>query len=203
MNSPAPRHPTRALQPETPASLWRSKRPDVAEAARRALQRLRSLTSERDTWLRAQPAAEHTRAVAEVSLGGGSLDRTLRNDDMVLQTCLLTQRTVIKVGPPVGGGGGGGGGAWGGRVLSAQLGWRCRLLLVLQGYCDAGYRAAVFLLTNDRGLTVRAEANGVRCLSAEGLPRDPRALAKVRAGGGEGGLATAWSVGCWRACFPC
>ena len=43
----------------------------------------------------------------------------------------------------------------------------------------AGHRTAVFLLTNDRGLCARAQANGIRCFTAVEFPMDPEALAKV------------------------
>ena len=45
---------------------------------------------------------------------------------------------------------------------------------------SAGIRSAVLLLTNDQGLCVRAEANAVKCYTAQQLPKDPQVLAQVR-----------------------
>ena len=56
--------------------------------------------------------------------------RQLRNDDMILQTCLHASRS-----------------------LAAAFG-------------AVGHRAAAFLLTNDRGLCLRAGVNGIKCFTA-------------------------------------
>ncbi|GAB4821875.1 hypothetical protein N2152v2_008921 [Parachlorella kessleri] len=43
---------------------------------------------------------------------------------------------------------------------------------------SAGIHSAVLLLTNDQGLCVRAEANAVKCYTAQQLPKDPQVLAQ-------------------------
>lgn len=45
-----------------------------------------------------------------------------------------------------------------------------------------GLHSAVLLLTNDQGLCVRAQVNGIKCYSAHEMPRDSQVLVKV--GGG-------------------
>ena len=48
-----------------------STRKQQAESARHALHRLRALTAERDTYIKAQPAAEHARVSAAAGWLGG------------------------------------------------------------------------------------------------------------------------------------
>lgn len=113
-----------------------------AAAARLALRRLRALTAERDSFVHTQSAAEHARVVAAGELSASSqLHRELRNDDLILQTCLHWHRGAVA------------------------------------GLRAAGHRAAVFLLSNDRGLCARAEANGVKCFAAMEFPGTARTLA--------------------------
>ena len=113
-----------------------------SDAARLALRRIRALTADRDSFVHAQSAAEHEKVVAGKSLSTESqLHRELRNDDLILQTCLHWHRGVVA-------------------ALRA-----------------AGHRAAVFLLSNDKGLCTRAEANGVRCFAAMEFPGTVEALA--------------------------
>lgn len=61
-------------------------------------------------------------------------------------------------------------------ILQTSLYWRREMADALM---YAGHRAAVFLLTNDRGLCVRAEANGIRCFTAAEFPVVPETLAAV------------------------
>jgi rRNA-processing protein FCF1 len=116
---------------------------DTSHAARLALRRIRALTSDRDSFVHTQSAAEHEKVVlAEDLPNKGTLQhRELRNDDLILQTCLHWHRGVV-----------------------ASL-------------RTAGHRAAVFLLSNDKGLCTRAEANGVRCFSAMEFPGTVETLA--------------------------
>ena len=53
-----------------------------------------------------------------------------------------------------------------------------------QELSKGGQRSDAFLLTNDGGLSVRAEANGVTCFTARELPTEPEQLAQVGRGGG-------------------
>jgi rRNA-processing protein FCF1 len=115
----------------------------TSDAARLALRRIRALTSARDSFVHAQSAAEHEKVVVANDLPNTSTvqHRELRNDDLILQTCLHWHRRVV-----------------------ASL-------------RTAGHRAAVFLLSNDKGLCTRAEANGVRCFSAMEFPGTVETLA--------------------------
>ncbi|KAL4535144.1 hypothetical protein Ndes2526B_g06054 [Nannochloris sp. 'desiccata'] len=114
-----------------------------SDAARLALRRIRALTSDRDSFVHAQSAAEHEIAVAAGDLPNKATvqHRELRNDDLILQTCLHWHRGVV-----------------------ASL-------------RSAGHRAAVFLLSNDKGLCTRAEANGVKCFAAMEFPGTVESLA--------------------------
>jgi len=113
-----------------------------SDAARLALRRIRALTSDRDSFVHAQSAAEHEKVVAAGDLPNKATvqHRELRNDDLILQTCLHWHRGVV-----------------------ASL-------------RSAGHRAAVFLLSNDKGLCTRAEANGVKCFAAMEFPGTVEAL---------------------------
>jgi hypothetical protein len=91
--------------------------------------------------------------------------RELRNDDMILQTCLHAQRAFAAP------------------------------------FRAAGHRAAVFLLSNDRGLCVRAAANGVDCLTAHEFPRTPEGLA-ARVPAAEAADMEAAAGGAPAAAFP-
>ena len=114
----------------------------TAGASRLALRKLRALTAERDSFVHTQSAAEHARVIAAGELSTSSqLHRELRNDDLILQTCLHWHR---------------------GPVANLRA---------------AGHRAAVFLLSNDRGLCARAEANGVKCFAAMEFPGTAATLA--------------------------
>lgn len=114
-----------------------------ADAARLALRRIRALTSDRDSFVHAQSAAEHEEVVAAGNLPNKAIvqHKELRNDDLILQTCLHWHRGVV-----------------------ASL-------------KSAGHRAAVFLLSNDKGLCTRAEVNGVKCFAAMEFPGTVEALA--------------------------
>ncbi len=49
----------------------------------------------------------------------------------------------------------------------------------MQRLRNAGLHSSVLLLTNDRGLCVRAQVNGIRCYTAQELPKDPKVLTQV------------------------
>jgi hypothetical protein len=71
-------------------------REPTASAARRALGRLRALAAEREARVRLQPAAEHAAAAAAAALPDVGAPR-LRNDDLILSTCLHYERGLAAV----------------------------------------------------------------------------------------------------------
>lgn len=56
-----------------------------------------------------------------------------------------------------------------------------------------GLHSAVLLLTNDHGLCVRAQVNGIKCYSAHEMPRDSQVLVKVGGGCRCGQQAQLWN----------
>ena len=115
----------------------------VSSSARLVLSRIRTLTSQRDAFLHIQSGSEHERITASGLLPKdvAGLNTSLKNDDLILQTCMYWQNGPVSV------------------------------------FRRAGHRAAVFLLSNDKGLRARAEANSITCFSAMEFPDTVEKLA--------------------------
>lgn len=61
-------------------------------------------------------------------------------------------------------------------ILQVCIHWRNGPVAALR---DAGHRSGVILLSNDRGLCLRAEANGIRCFTAAEFPSTASKLAAI------------------------
>ncbi|EFN54158.1 hypothetical protein CHLNCDRAFT_135567 [Chlorella variabilis] len=77
-------------------------------------------------------------------------------------------------------------------ILQTVLFYRAN---IVHGLRAAGRRSGAFLLSNDSGLAVRAQANGVRCFTALEFPRGAEQLAQAVPEDGDAGPVTSGGTG--------